>query len=96
LRSRADNAFQIPRLVFSLTTSAARAGGRSHAYHWRRSWKGREWEDVVVYELHVGAFHLRGTFAGAAHKLDHLADLRVTAVEIMPVSDFKGLWNWGL
>ena len=49
----------------------------------------------MLYELHVGAFSPEGTFAGAARKLDHLADLGVTAVEIMPVSDFKGRWNWG-
>jgi maltooligosyltrehalose trehalohydrolase len=50
---------------------------------------------VVLYELHVGAFSPGGTFAEAALKLDHLADLGVTALEIMPVSDFKGRWNWG-
>ena len=65
------------------------------AYRWRESWTGREWDEIVLYELHLGAFSPEGTFAGAAHKLDHLADLGVTAVEIMPVSDFKGRWNWG-
>jgi maltooligosyltrehalose trehalohydrolase len=64
-------------------------------YRWRISWPGREWNDIVLYELHVGAFSPEGTFAGAALKLDHLADLGATAVEIMPVSDFKGRWNWG-
>jgi malto-oligosyltrehalose trehalohydrolase len=65
------------------------------AYRWHASWTGREWDDVVLYELHVGAFSPEGTFAGAALKLDHLAEVGVTAVEIMPVSDFKGRWNWG-
>jgi maltooligosyltrehalose trehalohydrolase len=65
------------------------------AYRWRESWTGREWDEIVLYELHLGAFSPEGTFAGAARKLDHLADLGVTAVEIMPVSDFKGRWNWG-
>jgi maltooligosyltrehalose trehalohydrolase len=65
------------------------------AYCWQESWAGREWDDVVLYELHVGAFTPQGTFAGAVLKLDHLADLGVTAVEIMRVSDFKGRWNWG-
>jgi maltooligosyltrehalose trehalohydrolase len=65
------------------------------AYRWRESWPGREWHDVVLYELHLGAFSPQGTFAAAALRLDHLADLGVTAVEIMPVSDFKGRWNWG-
>ena len=65
------------------------------AYCWRESWAGRKWSEVVLYEMHVGAFSPEGTFAGAARKLDHLAELGVTALEIMPVSDFKGRWNWG-
>jgi len=65
------------------------------AYPWRESWQGREWEDIVLYELHLGAFSAEGTFAGAAARLDHLAELGVTGVEIMPVSAFKGRRNWG-
>jgi maltooligosyltrehalose trehalohydrolase len=65
------------------------------AYRWRETWKGRQWNDIVLYELHVGAFSPEGTFAGAAHKLGHLEDLGVTGVEVMPVSDFGGRWNWG-
>jgi maltooligosyltrehalose trehalohydrolase len=65
------------------------------AYRWGESWTGREWDEIVLYELHLGAFSPEGTFAGAARKLDHLADFGVTGVEIMPVSDFKGRWNWG-
>jgi maltooligosyltrehalose trehalohydrolase len=65
------------------------------AYRWRESWEGREWHDVVLYELHIGAFSPEGTFAGATSRLAHLAELGVTAIEIMPVSDFSGRWNWG-
>jgi maltooligosyltrehalose trehalohydrolase len=64
-------------------------------YPWREEWPGRRWEDVVLYELHLGAFTPAGTFLGAASKLDHLADLGVTAIEIMPVADFRGRWGWG-
>jgi maltooligosyltrehalose trehalohydrolase len=66
-----------------------------NGYPWRESWQGRAWEDIVLYELHLGAFSPEGTFAGAASKLDHLAGLGVTGVEIMPVGDFKGRRNWG-
>ena len=65
------------------------------AYRWRETWQGRQWNDIVLYELHIGAFSPEGTFAGAAQKLDHLAALGVTAVEIMPISAFGGRWNWG-
>jgi malto-oligosyltrehalose trehalohydrolase/4-alpha-glucanotransferase len=58
-------------------------------------WKGRPWHEAVVYELHIGAFTGAGTFLAAVEKLDHLASLGVTALEIMPVSDFPGRRNWG-
>ncbi|MBA3476799.1 MAG: malto-oligosyltrehalose trehalohydrolase, partial [Lautropia sp.] len=66
------------------------------AYRWRDAgWKGRAWEEAVVYELHVGAFTRQGTFGGIIDKLDHLVSLGVTALEIMPVGDFPGERNWG-
>ena len=49
----------------------------------------------MIYELHVGAFTPEGTFRAAIAKLDHLAALGVTAIEIMPVADFPGRRNWG-
>jgi malto-oligosyltrehalose trehalohydrolase len=65
-------------------------------YDWRDSeWRGRAWEDAVVYELHIGAFTAAGTFRAAIDKLDHLVALGVTALEIMPVADFPGRRNWG-
>lgn len=58
-------------------------------------WRGRPWNEAVIYELHVGAFSLEGTFAAAEKRLDYLADLGITAVELMPLSDFPGSRNWG-
>jgi malto-oligosyltrehalose trehalohydrolase len=58
-------------------------------------WQGRRWEDLVLYELHVGTFTREGTFAAAAGKLDELAGLGITALQIMPIADFPGLRNWG-
>jgi maltooligosyltrehalose trehalohydrolase len=66
------------------------------AFDWRDAdWNGRPWEEAVVYEVHVGAFTRAGTFASVVERLDYLADLGVTAVELMPVSDFPGRRNWG-
>ncbi|HEY6350228.1 MAG TPA: malto-oligosyltrehalose trehalohydrolase [Candidatus Angelobacter sp.] len=58
-------------------------------------WRGRPWEEAVLYELHVGTFSPEGTFAGVEQRLQYLADLGVTAVELMPLADFRGARNWG-
>ncbi|GGF47562.1 malto-oligosyltrehalose trehalohydrolase [Azorhizobium oxalatiphilum] len=65
-------------------------------YPWRdNDWRGRPWHEAVIYEMHVGTFTPEGTFAAAAQKLDALAELGITAVEIMPLADFPGRRNWG-
>jgi len=58
-------------------------------------WKGIALEHYVIYELHIGTFSPRGTFAGAIPHLDYLLELGITALEIMPVSQFPGDRNWG-
>jgi maltooligosyltrehalose trehalohydrolase len=65
------------------------------AYEWQVDWRGRPWEEAVIYELHIGTFTSAGTFRSAIDKLDHLVELGVTAIELMPVADFPGQWNWG-
>jgi maltooligosyltrehalose trehalohydrolase len=67
-----------------------------HRYQWRcADWKGRPWNEAVIYELHVGAFTAAGTFRGAIDRLGHLVDTGITAIELMPLADFAGRWNWG-
>jgi maltooligosyltrehalose trehalohydrolase len=66
------------------------------AFDWKdESWRGRSWHEAVIYELHVGAFAPPGTFSAVQNRLDYLADLGITAIELMPVSDFPGARNWG-
>jgi len=66
------------------------------SYAWRDGeWRNRPWTDVVLYELHVGAFTREGTFRAAIDKLDHLVDLGITCIDLMPVADFPGRRNWG-
>ena len=66
------------------------------SYVWNdASWHGRSWEECVVYELHIGTFTPQGTFRAAIERLDWLAELGITAIEIMPVADFPGDRNWG-
>ncbi|TPW29623.1 malto-oligosyltrehalose trehalohydrolase [Pararhizobium mangrovi] len=66
------------------------------SYAWQTAeWRGRPFEEAVFYELHIGTFTPEGTFRAAIDKLDHLADLGVTAIEIMPVAQFAGNRGWG-
>jgi maltooligosyltrehalose trehalohydrolase len=58
-------------------------------------WDPPAMEDLVVYELHVGTFSAEGTFAGAIGHLQELADLGVTAIELMPIAEFPGTRGWG-
>jgi maltooligosyltrehalose trehalohydrolase len=58
-------------------------------------WSAPPFRDAIVYELHVGTFSPEGTFEGVVRHLDHLTDLGVTAVELMPVAEFPGRWGWG-
>ena len=65
-------------------------------YTWGdRAWSPPRVSELIIYELHIGTFTTEGTFHAAIGKLDHLVDLGVTAVEIMPVADFPGTRNWG-
>src|SRR5215471_17706055 len=65
-------------------------------FNWEdATWRGRPWREAIIYELHVGAFSTVGTFANVEEKLDYLVDLGVTAIELMPLSDFYGGRNWG-
>lgn len=66
------------------------------SYHWGDAgWAGHDPRDGVIYELHVGTFGPRGDFDGVVERLDHLVDLGVTAVELLPVAEFSGRRNWG-
>lgn len=66
------------------------------AHQWNcRNWQGRPWEEIVLYELHLGAFTQEGGFRAAIERLDHLKQLGVTGLQIMPISDFPGGYNWG-
>ena len=59
------------------------------------NWAGIPHEDLVLYELHVGTFTEAGTYEGVRQRLDHLVSLGITAIELLPVADFPGRWNWG-
>jgi maltooligosyltrehalose trehalohydrolase len=68
--------------------------------HQNFTWADTDWQapplsSAVIYELHIGTFTPQGTFEAAIEKLDHLADLGATHVELMPVNEFSGDHGWG-
>jgi maltooligosyltrehalose trehalohydrolase len=66
------------------------------AFRWTdQHWRGVPLAGAVLYELHVGTFTAEGTFDAAIARLDHLMDLGVTAVELLPCNTFDGRWGWG-
>lgn len=68
----------------------------TQAFQWRaENWTPPPFEDLVIYELHVGTFTSGGTFESAAKEVERLEGLGVNAIEIMPVASFSGRWNWG-
>ncbi|MBM9466055.1 malto-oligosyltrehalose trehalohydrolase [Nakamurella leprariae] len=58
-------------------------------------WTGRQLPGGLIYELHIGTFTPEGTFDAAVERLDHLVDLGVTHVEVLPVNAVNGVHNWG-
>jgi maltooligosyltrehalose trehalohydrolase len=64
-------------------------------FDWQTQWVRPVLRGRVIYELHVGAFTPAGTFLGAIDRLDDLVELGVNTIELMPLGDFPGRWNWG-
>ncbi len=68
--------------------------------HTRFGWSDSGWQaqplsSAIVYELHIGTFTPAGTFEAVIERLDHLIELGVTHVELMPVNEFPGELGWG-
>ncbi|WP_445192888.1 malto-oligosyltrehalose trehalohydrolase [Sphingomonas sp. Tas61C01] len=62
------------------------------SFRWRTDWRGRAWSEHVIQEIHVGAL---GGFRGVIAHLPAIADLGITAIELMPVAAFGGTRGWG-
>lgn len=66
------------------------------AFAWTdQAWQGVAKRDLVIYELHIGALTAEGTYQAAIAELPRLVELGVTAIELLPVAQTPGRWNWG-
>ena len=66
------------------------------SFQWNAdNWKGVPKRDLIVYELHIGTFTEQGNFLSTIDRVDELVELGVTAIEILPVAQCPGRWNWG-
>ncbi len=66
------------------------------AFDWTdEHWRGLQLAGSVLYEMHVGTFTEAGTFDGAVERLDHLVELGIDAVELLPCNAFAGERGWG-
>ncbi|MEB3883893.1 malto-oligosyltrehalose trehalohydrolase [Lyngbya sp. CCY1209] len=66
------------------------------AFNWDEGgWQNTPLEDYIIYELHVGTFTPEGTFEAIIPRISELLELGITAIELMPVSQFPGSRNWG-
>lgn len=71
-----------------------------NAFSWSGSFSTPAWNEMVIYEMHIGTFNdtpggSPGDFADAVARLDHLRDLGINAVKVMPVNEFAGDFSWG-
>src|SRR5262245_39644190 len=67
-----------------------------NAYQWTdRDWPGIRINGQILYEMHIGTYTQEGTWQAAKAHLSELADIGITAVEVMPVADFPGRFGWG-
>lgn len=68
----------------------------SYDYSWQdKNWKGVDYNQIILYELHVGTFTPEGTWKSAEQKLPYLKELGITVIELMPVAEFPGRFGWG-
>jgi 1,4-alpha-glucan branching enzyme len=74
--------------------SIVRVGEKPFGWH-DRDFKIKPFNQLVIYELHVGDFSPEGTFDGVVNKLDHIQNLGINAIELMPIQEFPGDRSWG-
>ena len=98
-RFRLDDAFDVPDVASRFQPSGVSGPSEivdsSHFPWLATNWLRPSAERLVIYELHVGTFSQPGTYAGVISHLDHLVELGINAIQLMPLGAFPGQRNWG-
>jgi len=97
-RFRIDGELDVPDPASSFQPDDVSGPGEviDHEFSWLAdTWRGRPWHEAATLEIHIGTFTPEGTFLAAIDKLSHVVTTGFTAIELMPVADFSGRWNWG-
>lgn len=98
-RFRIDDELDVPDPASHFQPDGVQGPGEvidPNAHAWRDlGWRGREWHEAVLYELHIGTFTRAGTYSAAISRLDELVELGVTAIELLPLNTFPGKQGWG-
>jgi len=102
LTTSAGNIWRMDPYARQVTDSNGNAVVPDPVFDWEGDrFRMPPWNELVVYEMHLGTFHARhggdqvGTFATAAARLKYLAELGINAIELMPIAEFEGSRSWG-
>jgi 1,4-alpha-glucan branching enzyme len=77
-------------------------------YPWHdEGWQPPKFDELIIYQLHVGTFWAQdetgrdvrtmrgGLFLDVAEKLDHLQNLGVNAIQLLPIQEFETAFSMG-
>ncbi|MEM9411741.1 MAG: alpha-amylase family glycosyl hydrolase, partial [Planctomycetota bacterium] len=91
-----DRRFPDPRSVYLPNGVHGPSQWSNWDFQWSdENWNGIATDQLMIYELHVGAFTAEGTFSAVERELDYLEELGINAIELMPLAQCPGRWNWG-
>jgi 1,4-alpha-glucan branching enzyme len=84
----------------AVTTSVGNGQIYDSNFAWQNGFQISPWNELVVYELHVGTFpdhpqDAASLLDAVIHDLDYLRDLGINAIELLPQGEFPGDTSWG-
>ena len=66
------------------------------AYNWQvTNFNKPKKEDLIVYEVLIRDFDATRSFQGLINRMDYFKNLKVNAIQLMPVMEFEGNESWG-